>query len=189
MSARIVHLLRHAAVERPGRFLGRSDEPCTGAGLATCLDRAAEVEFDTIVTSPLIRAAEVADALGALRRLPVAQDAAWLELDFGTWEGKTADEIGEEALLPFYGQPDRHAPPGGERWNTLVRRVAGAIDRLGEGSSLVVTHGGPIRAALAHLCGFDPRQLWAFDLPYGALLSLRLFPGDPVSAQITALHT
>jgi len=53
--------------------------------------------------------------------------------------------------------------------------------------TLVVAHGGAMRAALALLCGFTQSQLWAFDLPYGALLSLRAWPGPPRSAQIMGL--
>jgi alpha-ribazole phosphatase len=45
-----------------------------------------------------------------------------------------------------------------------------------------------MRAALAHLCGFGHREVWAFDLPYAALLSLRVWPGAPRSAQIAALY-
>jgi alpha-ribazole phosphatase len=54
---------------------------------------------------------------------------------------------------------------------------------------LVVTHGGAIRAALADLCGFDRRQIWAFDLPYAALVSLRIWPGPKRTVQIVGLAT
>jgi alpha-ribazole phosphatase len=56
-------------------------------------------------------------------------------------------------------------------------------------STLVVTHGGAIRAALAELCGLDRRQIWAFDLPYGALVSLRIWPGPTRTVQIVGLAT
>ncbi len=56
---------------------------------------------------------------------------------------------------------------------------------LGE-PALVVCHAGAIRAALAVLCGFDVRQGWAVDLPYGAVLSLRVWP-EGRSGQITGL--
>jgi len=32
------------------------------------------------------------------------------------------------------------------------------------------------------------RQGWAIDLPYGAVLSLRIWPGDAPSGQITGLR-
>ena len=78
-------------------------------------------------------------------------------------------------------------PPGGESWSALVARVAAAIDELAPVPTLVVTHGGAMRAALHILCGFDQRQLWAFDLPYAARLSLNVWPGERPSAQIAGL--
>ena len=44
-------------------------------------------------------------------------------------------------------------------------------------------------AVLASLFGFGQRQVWAFDLPYAALISLRVWPGTPRSAQIAGLWT
>lgn len=67
-------------------------------------------------------------------------------------------------------------------------RVSDATDALAPVDTLVVTHGGAMRAALHHLCGFDLRQLWAFDLPYGALLSLRIWRGAQPGAQIIGLR-
>ena len=52
----------------------------------------------------------------------------------------------------------------------------------------VVAHGGSMRAALHGLCGFDQRQLWAFELPYAALLSLRVWLGEHPSAQLAGLY-
>ncbi len=46
-----------------------------------------------------------------------------------------------------------------------------------------------MRAALHLLCRFDLRQTWAVDLPYAALLSLRVWPGEDRFAQITGLRT
>ena len=45
-----------------------------------------------------------------------------------------------------------------------------------------------MRAVLHLLCGFDIAQLWSFDLPYGSLLSLRVWPGPKTVAQITGLR-
>jgi len=38
------------------------------------------------------------------------------------------------------------------------------------------------------LCGFEQRQLWAFDLPYNVLVSLRMWPGEQPSAQIVGVY-
>jgi alpha-ribazole phosphatase len=71
----------------------------------------------------------------------------------------------------------------------LQDRVRDAVDAMPPVTSLVVTHGGAIRAALTHLCGFDRRQAWTFDLPYAALVSLRVWPGQVRTVQIVGLAT
>jgi alpha-ribazole phosphatase len=65
-------------------------------------------------------------------------------------------------------------------------RVAPALDGL-VAPTLVVTHAGAIRAALCILLALDYRQGWAFDLPYAALVSLRVWPGPPRTAQLVGL--
>lgn len=179
MTARLVHLLRHGETALAGRLLGRTDPPPTAAGIAACRDQTADLALDTIVASDLLRARRCAEAIGA-----ALIDPRWRELDFGAWDGLAPAEPDAAALGRFWADPDAAPPPGGERWSALVARVAAALTDLPAGRSLVVTHGGAMRAALAHLFGFDQRQLWAFDLPHAGLLTLRLWPDG---AQILAL--
>ena len=187
MTPRLLHLLRHGEPERTGRFLGRTDDAATPAGIASCVDQAEGLEFSAIVSSDLIRARACAEAIAGATR-PVTIDPRWREIDFGAWDGLAADEIDPTDLTRFWDNPDGHIPPGGEPWSALVARVDDALAALRAGPTLVVTHGGTMRGALAVLCGFDQRQLWAFDLPYASLVSLRIWPGTPSSAQIVALR-
>src|SRR3546814_13746261 len=87
----------------------------------------------------------------------------------------------------FWGDPDANPPPGGERWSALVARVSRALAELEPVPTLVVTHGGTIRAALHCLFGFERRRLWSFHLPYCVLVSLHLLPCDTPAAPITGL--
>lgn len=180
MSApRTVHLLRHGATVRPGRLLGHGDVAATPQGIADAVRAAAQVRFAHLVSSDLRRAAACAAALGA----PVRHDPRWRELDFGAWDGADPAMLDPAATAAFWRDPDGHPPPGGERWSALVTRVGAALADVPD-AALVVTHGGAIRAALAAACGFDARQVWAFDLPCAALLTLRLW-GD--GAQLVRL--
>lgn len=182
MSGRLLHLLRHGACETPGLMMGRTDGAPTAAGIAACVARAADVEAEVLVASDLARSARAAEAIGRSLSLPVTLDPRWRELDFGAWDGRASAELDRQALARFWDDPDASPPPGGERWSALVARVASALADLPPRPALVVTHGGAMRAALHILCGFDQRQLWAFDLPYAALLSLHVWPGEPPSA-------
>jgi alpha-ribazole phosphatase len=183
-----LHLLRHGAPEIAGRMLGHSDVASTPDGIAACVAQAGMPGIEAIVTSDLHRASAAADAIGVARGLPVAVDARWRELDFGAWDGLASAEIDADVLGRFWSDADSFPPPEGERWSALVARVSAAIADLPPRPTLVVTHGGAMRAALATLCGFDQRQLWAFELPYAALLSLRVWPGGPPSAQLVGLR-
>jgi len=187
MSGRLLHLLRHGALETPGLLMGRTDGVPTQAGIGACIEQVASLDITAIVSSDLQRASLAAEAIGAARGLSASIDPRWRELDFGDWDGLASSAIDAEASSRFWDDPEAHPPPGGERWSSLLVRVAAAISEITEPSTLVVTHGGAMRAALAHLCGFQQRQLWAFDLPYGALLTLKVWPGERSSAQIAGL--
>ena len=187
MSGLLVHLLRHGAPETPGLLMGRTDGVPTAAGISACIDQVGDLEIAAVVSSDLLRTERAAQAIGGQRGLAVTIDPRWRELDFGEWDGLSASAIDRAASSRFWDDPDQYPPPGGERWSSLVARVAAALTAVTQTSTLVVTHGGAMRAALAHLCGFEQRQLWAFDLPYGALLTLKVWPGEQPSAQIVGL--
>ena len=188
MTSFTLHLLRHGAPEQPGLFMGRTDGAPTLAGVETCVRQAASIEARNLIASDLQRCARAAEAIGEASNLTPTLDPRWRELDFGRWEGLTANAIDPDALGRFWADPDASPPPGGERWSALAARVSDALDALAPVDTLIVTHGGAMRAALHHLCGFDQRQLWAFELPYAALLSLRIWRGDQPGAQIIGLR-
>lgn len=183
-----LYLLRHGSPETPGLLMGRTDGAPTSGGIAACIEQARGLEVEKIISSDLRRAMQAARAIDADLKIPVTVDPRWRELDFGDWDGLAPSGIVGDALMQFWDDPDGSPPPNGERWSVLVARVAAALGEISV-PTLIVTHGGAMRAALAHLCGFDHSQAWALDLPYGALLSLRLWSGDPPTAQIIGLRT
>jgi alpha-ribazole phosphatase len=189
VSAHMLYLMRHGAPERAGRMLGRTDDPVTEAGIAACVARADGIAVERIAASDLIRARACAAAIGGPRGVSVEVDPRWRELDFGVWDGLAPAAIEPAELAAFYDDPDASPPPDGEPWSALQGRVARALTEMPPVSTLVVTHGGAIRAALADLCGFDRRQIWAFDLPYAAMVSLRIWPGPKRTVQIVWLAT
>ena len=106
------------------------------------------------VVSDLTRARDTA----ALAGHPGAEpDPRWRERDMGDWSGHYESEYGKAEMDAF-----RHGdlvPPGGEAFAEVQARVGDAIDALAArgGSWLVFTHGGPGRAAVAHVTGVDHR--------------------------------
>lgn len=189
MESFALHLLRHGEPERVGRMLGRTDCPSTAAGIQACVDRVELLGVEAIVSSDLSRAQSAAEAIGRNRGMAVTVDWHWRELDFGAWDGLAPDEIDQAALGRFRADPDANPPPDGEPWSMLVARVARGISLLPPRNTLIVTHGGAMRAALSHLCDLDQSHTWALALPYASLLSFKVWPGDPLSAQVTGLRT
>lgn len=183
----MLHLMRHGAPVVPGRMMGRTDVAPTPEGVAACVARAASLPFAGVISSDLTRSQAPASTIATTRGVPHMVDARWRELDFGQWDGLAAGEIDAQALHRFHADPDANPPPDGESWSALVARVHAGIDALPPLPTLIVTHAGAMRAALAVLCGFAQAQLWTIDLPYGALLSLRIWPGEQRMAQITGL--
>jgi alpha-ribazole phosphatase len=187
MTGRLLHLMRHGAPTVTGRLLGHKDWPATDAGIAACVARAESLAVAAIFSSDLLRARQGAEAIAMPRGIVPQVDPRWRELDFGIWDGADPATLDSAALADFYADPDAYPPPGGERWSALTARVDAAIVDLPADPTLVVTHGGAMRAALAVLFGFEQRQLWAFDLPYTACLTLRVWPGERPWAQIVGL--
>jgi broad specificity phosphatase PhoE len=124
-----------------------------------------------VLTSDLIRAKLHALDLG----LPVLILPDLGEQSFGEWEGIPWSEI--QNVGSFFGDPVKSVPPGGESFARCASRalmaLQGAID--GEQSTLVLAHGGSLRAILAHFLGLPLER--ALDLawqPYG-LTALEVF--------------
>ncbi|NWK96415.1 histidine phosphatase family protein [Sphingobium lactosutens] len=188
MSGFALHFLRHGAPEQPGLMLGRTDVAPTAEGIAACVRQVSDLDIGRIISSDLQRCRLPAAGIGETRNLAPQIDPRWRELDFGDWDGKAASAIDPEPLGRFWADPDENPPPRGERWSALVARITSALADLSPHPTLIVTHAGAIRAALHCLCGIARPQLWAFDLPYGARLSLHIWPGDPAVAQIRTLR-
>jgi len=165
-------------------------EVCYGAtdvGLAPGFEAAAAAVLAAlppvgrIVTSPLARCARLAAFLGARRGLPVEADAAWREMDFGAWEGRPWDAIPRAEVEAWSADFMAARPHGGESVVALLARVRAAMARrCPEERWLVVTHGGPIRAAL-FATGGDPAS-WTRPVPFGEVVTLPA-PGRAASAR------
>ena len=138
------------------RLQGQADPPLSPLGREQV---AALVPFleglpPRTLSSDLTRAVQTAAALG-LAGVPT--DPRWREIDIGDWAGRTLDELDPGDVAAW--QRGELAPPNAETFAELQARVAAAVDELRGEDAVVVTHGGCVRAATAHLTGADPRRL------------------------------
>jgi broad specificity phosphatase PhoE len=106
------------------------------------------------VTSDLARARDTAMLLSFDGAAP---DPRWREIDLGLWSGKRLDELDPGQVASW--RRGVLVPPAGELWPVFQTRIAAAVAELAGKDAVVVTHGGCIRAACAHLTGADPRRL------------------------------
>ena len=157
--ATTIVLVRHGETDwnRDNRFQGHADPPLNDVGRTQARALAGELSsrpFAAGYTSPLRRAAETAAILGDALHLELRSDASLMEVDVGSWSGLTRTDV--EARFPLgyarwleYG----HGWDDGETYDELGARVVSGLVRIGRehdgGDVLAVTHGGPIRSALA----------------------------------------
>ena len=160
--------LNRIVLVRHGETVGQSSIRYYGATDVALSDRGREQvreaalalpgdAFDLVLTSPLSRAWDSARMLapnGAVRLLD-----EFREIDFGRWEGLTADEI--RARDPIRYQDWQQGRPGfeypdGERRADFQARVDLAVEAMGAGglrSILVVAHKGVSRAIVRKVVG------------------------------------
>jgi broad specificity phosphatase PhoE len=151
-------LVRHGETDwnAQRRVQGHSDTPLNATGRAQAEALAEELggeSIEAVYSSDLLRAHETARIVAGRRGLEVTAIRDLRERHFGTWEGLTDDEI-----LARFPEATSGSWGDGERKEEMIRRVFGALQRIAEahpgGRVLVVSHGGPLRAVLAH-CGVD----------------------------------
>jgi broad specificity phosphatase PhoE len=160
--ATIIFLARHGETDwnRDRRIQGHSDVPLNDAGRAQAAELGLRLDFDRIraaYSSDLVRARETAE-IALAGRLPVAIRESLRERHFGTWEGLTDTEV----FRRFPDAGDGRAWGDGETHDEMTTRVVATLLDIAAAHPtkgvLVVTHGGPMRAAL-RVCGVEPTSI------------------------------
>src|SRR5829696_10031687 len=166
-----VLLIRHGrtSANTAGVLAGRSSgvvlDDVGRRQVAEAAARIAGVPVKAIVTSPLRRCRQTAQALVAARgdSSPVVVDQGLVECGYGEWTGKSLRELSKDKLWgTVQQQPSAVRFPGGESMPEMAARAVGAIRgwdaRLGaehgrDAVWVAVSHGDPIKAILADALG------------------------------------
>ena len=184
-------LLRHGQTEMSAqrRFAGRGDIPLTSAGLgqaAAAATRLAERGgIDVVVTSPLSRALRTAEVVAGTVGVPLAVDPDLVETDFGDWEGLTFGEVlarWPDEMAAWQADAGA-APPGGESFAAVAKRVEAALDRLLTGRKgqtvVVVSHVTPIKTLVCRALLAPPAAMFRMHLDVAALCEAAWFTDGP----------
>jgi broad specificity phosphatase PhoE len=167
-----VYLVRHGTTEwnREEIFRGRVDCGLNEAGRAEATAVAAYfegVELEGIYTSPLARAAETAAAIAVGRGMEVVSDPAFIDLDFGEWQGHPLKEVREkypELYRAWRERPQEVTFPGGENldqvreraWEGLLKVVRENPDR----TVVIVSHRVITKILICAALGLDNSHFW-----------------------------
>lgn len=160
-----IFLIRHGQTDpnRLGLIQGQGlDAPlnATGRAQAEALGaRFASEPLDAVVASPLVRALATAEAVAAPHGLPVALDAGWMEMHWGTFEGRAStpdtDAVFQRVVTAWQRGDFADRVAGGEPLLDVQARLRAAWERLlaaHRGQTVaVVSHGRSLRVLLASL--------------------------------------
>lgn len=165
-----------------GTLVGRGDSPYTSAGrtqLARVPRALALLEPTAVYTSPLRRTVVLGRSIARRSEAPLFVDERLVEIDFGVAEGLTIHEAREQGILLRYDAEDVPVAPGGESRSQVWERVGDLMDELVVmgGTRIVVTHGGPFRAAVARLLGLSSEHIWSFHVRNVQIAHIRVTDG------------
>jgi len=182
-----IHLLRHGPTHwnEIRRFQGRSDQPLSekGVEMAEEVGRTlADLQWDAVFSSPLVRASHTARIVIGARPLEVQEVQGLVEMDLGSLEGRVFEDLADDEksiLDQWREQPSLVKMPGGEALEEVQARVVASMLPIIEshrGQSLLVV--GHAFSLLTYICA-------AIDLDLDKLRSLFL---DPLGLTTLEVH-
>ena len=160
-----VYIVRHSETDwnREGRFGGRSDIPLNQTGLAqaAALGKRLGPTCTAVYSSPLRRAVQTAEAIAAVKGLPLQCLEGLNDMSYGQWDGRTMAEMTEgspDLAHRWSSRPHDTELPGGETLETVHRRswetFQGLLQTLGDGDEVImVSHNAVCRAIVMGVLG------------------------------------
>jgi broad specificity phosphatase PhoE len=159
-------LVRHAPTSATRAAAFPDDEPIEeGAGeRAARVGSLARVEGLEVLSSPALRCRQTAAAAG----LHAVVDARLAESRFGAWAGRSLSELhasDPDAVAAWMTDPAA-APHGGESLVAFSARVGDWLASVaaGEGTTLAITHGGVVKAAVCAALDAPLASFWRVDV-------------------------
>ena len=182
----ILVLIRHgqSVWNATNRFTGWTDVELSEKGeieAATAGEQLADVRFDVVHTSALIRAQRTAEIVMSKNRvsgeIPTKQDERLNERHYGDLQGlnkaETAEIHGAEQVHIWRRSFDV-PPPSGESLEMTAERtipyfVEEIIPDLGSGMNvLVAAHGNSLRSIVMQIEDISPEDITGLEIPTGA---------------------
>jgi alpha-ribazole phosphatase len=177
-----IDLLRHGEPVGGRRYRGQTDDPLSDKGWqqmrAAVMDRQ---DWDVIYSSPLKRCAEFAQELSDRLALPLKADERLKEIGFGSWEGRTPDDIRRDdpfRLENFWRDPIKNRPDGAETLASFQARVSAAWQEICAAQTgqrvLIVGHAGITRMILSLVLGSPAEHMFRIQVDNAGLSRIRI---------------
>lgn len=180
----MLELLRHGDTGQSG-FRGRLDDALSAYGWEQMEAAVAGRRWQCVLSSPLHRCREFAEALARQLGAPLQIDDALVEYDFGSWSGRTPAELHAEqpeALARFWADPASYTPAGAEPMVDFETRVNDFLQRVRvefEGRHVIaVTHGGLMRLVHCQQRGWPLTRMSEVDIAHAALMRVSSAEGS-----------
>jgi len=164
-------LVRHGETEGQSsvRLYGSTDVALSDLGrrqMESVRSALGGLDFDRVLVSPLQRSRESAAIVCRASTLPSIVVASFSEIDFGAWEGLTAEEVSERDPQGYRqwkgGDEDWAFPDGDSRRGFADRVSAAALAVFGDGREhfLAVLHKGVVKTIVGALLG-QPHAIYS----------------------------
>ncbi len=188
-------LIRHGQTDANGKSImgWEKDWHLNEAGrrqVAQTVERLKRLRIQAVYTSPLERAVETAEPIAAAHGLEPVEVDEMGEVHFGDWEGKTMQELDRiDEWRRYNTVRSLVRPPGGEMMIEVQTRMVDQMDCLmwrHPGQTVaVVSHGDPLRAAIAYFLHIPIDTMLRFEVGFASTTVLQL---DPWSARVLCLN-
>ena len=171
-----IYIIRHGQTDWnvTRQLQGATDIPLNEKGVALARMTAeglADISFDCVFTSPLMRAKETARIIMGERRIPLIEEERIKEISFGIYEGlscsKEHDTVPDPEFMNFFLHPELYVPPkGGETIDSLCERTTDFLRELIQNPDnqdktiLISTHGAAAKGLLSSLIITDKKDFW-----------------------------
>ena len=180
-----IHLIRHGLTEGnlKQQYIGSTDLPLAAAGVNELKRLRDETDYprvDVVYSSPMLRCRQSAAILYPNHEIQTVDNLR--EIDFGDFEGKTANEL---EILPSYADWAAGritAAPGGEDNTDFAKRRCVGLNEIvrdmmqkGAEHAAVIMHGGAIMMLLAS-CAVPRKSMVEWTCPSGSGYSILVTP-------------
>lgn len=171
----MLYIVRHGqtAKNKQKVLQGRSDIPMNDEGKAQAEAAGGKLAehgvcASRIYSSPLIRAVQTAEIIGARAGspdVPVQTDERLIEMDYGPYEGMDLTSPAPEVMAFFMDFAGTPAPEGMEQLSAVVSRAGEFLEEIkeeaGRGDVIISTHAIAMKGLLEYLTPDSNGGYWS----------------------------